>query len=164
MWSTYNSATGWAVITLFCGTGRAWWEGVKGGCRRAFFSVCLTEAERLLHHVHWGMPGMQCCLCARHFLCVWSLLGFLRFSCRRWSSAGCMWISCVCVRQVPDQCRKQHGRRHWPHQLSANASQCSSAEEKQSWMIPQRRGVFPIKKKNERKISKRNLITTLSSK
>lgn len=80
MLSTCNSATGWAVIALFSGAGRAWWEGVKGGCRRAFFSVCLTEAERLPHRVHRGCWGCSAA-CVRGvffaFEAFWALWGFL---------------------------------------------------------------------------------------
>lgn len=80
MLSTYNSATGWAVITLFCGTGRAWWEGVKGECCRAFFSVCLTEVERLLYHVHQGCRGCSAACVQGIFFAFevfWGSWGFL---------------------------------------------------------------------------------------
>lgn len=140
----YNSATGWAVIALFCGTGRAWWEEVKGECRRAFFSVCLTEAGRLPHRVHRGCWG---CSAA----CVWSI--FLPSE-AFWGSLGfpsedeAVLVACESAVFVWDRSQISAGNSTAggadlkPHQLPANASQCFSVEEKQSWMILQHRGVF----------------------
>lgn len=153
MLSTYNSATGWAVIALFCGTGSAWWEEVKGECRRAFFSVCLTEAGRLPHRVHRGCWG---CSAA----CVWSI--FLPSE-AFWGSLGfpsedeAVLVACESAVFVWDRSQISAGNSTArgadlkPHQLPANASQCFSVEEKQCWMILQHRGVFPNKIENEKK-------------
>lgn len=105
------------------------------------------EDYRRVHRGDWGFSAA----CERGIFSVfqafWGQRAFLRADKASLRSAGCMWISSVCVRQVPDQCRKQQGWRRWPEILST-LCQCQPTlfrGKKQSLTNQHSKEVFPTK-------------------